>query len=104
MIIGSNFWLTEHAQRGLFYLSTNAGAFRLIVPHLQRNAIVDMRKGAEHVVVSFLPADKWIEGQYCVEWMVEDGSESPWPCHLVPGQMDRMPYGQKIRRPPDDRI
>lgn len=31
-IVSSNYWDTSHAQQGLFYLSVNAGAFRLLIP------------------------------------------------------------------------
>lgn len=91
LITASNYWQTEHAARGLLYLSVNAGAFRLLVPNVQRRAISDMRPGAKHVVVSMLPPDQWQDRQYAVEWMVEDGSDEPWSCHLSPGQIDRAP-------------
>lgn len=91
LITASNYWQTEAAQRGKLYLSTNAGAFRLLVPLSARRAISDMRHGARHVVVSFLPSARWAEGQYCVEWMVEDGSDEPWSCHLSPDRVDRAP-------------
>lgn len=96
LIVASNYWQTEAAQHGRLYLSTNAGAFRLLVPLSQRVAISDMRPGARHVVVSCLPAEQWREGAYCVEWMVEDGSDSPWSCHLSPGQVDRAPLPDDV--------
>jgi hypothetical protein len=37
------------------------------------------------------PRDKWADAEYCLEWMVEDGSDTPWACHLSPGQVDRAP-------------
>ncbi|NBU84156.1 MAG: hypothetical protein EBS21_06065 [Sphingomonadaceae bacterium] len=91
LITASNYWTHEIAARGLLYLSINAGAARLMVPDSQRSAISDMRPGARHIVVSMLPVDQWQPGAYCVEWMVEDGSDSPWSCHLSPGQIDRAP-------------
>lgn len=94
LVVSSNYWDTEHAARGLLYLSINAGAFRLLVPHSARQAISDMRPGARHVVVSILQRDLWpAEGTpgHVVEWMVEDGSDSSWSCHLSAGQIDRIP-------------
>lgn len=91
LITASNFWRTEAARHGRLYLTINAGAFRLLVPTALRPAISEMRPGAKHIVVSCLPAAAWQQGQYCTEWLVEDGSDSPWSCHLSPGQIDRMP-------------
>jgi hypothetical protein len=42
-------------------------------------------------VVSMLPRDKWVDAEYCLEWMVEDGSDTPWAYHLAPGAVDRAP-------------
>lgn len=91
LVTASNYWETEHAARGFLYLSTNAGAFRLLVPTVQRQMISDMRPGAKHVVVSVLPAGQVSPEGYVAEWMVEDGSDSPWSCHLSAGQLDRIP-------------
>lgn len=89
LITGSNYWESEMAARGLLYMSTNAGAFRLLVPLAQRQIISDMRPGAKHIVVSMLATDQWREREYCAEWLVEDGTSAPWSCHLSPGQVDR---------------
>lgn len=89
LITATDYWQSQLAARGLLYLSTNAGAFRLLVPLQMRAAISEMRPGARHVVVSMLPPDRWADGQYCAEWMVEDGSDSPWSCHLSPGLVAR---------------
>jgi len=35
-----------------------------------------------------LPREKWGGRKYCLEWMVEDGSNTPWSCHLSAGQVD----------------
>lgn len=91
LIVASSYWQSEAAQHGKLYISVNAGALRLLVPLSQRQAISDMRPGARHVVVSMLPVAQWREGKYAVEWMVEDGTDSPWSCHLSPGQIDRAP-------------
>ena len=101
LITASNYWQTEHAQRGLLYLSTNAGALRLLVPLSQRHAISDMRPGAKHVVVSILAGaaeGKTSPDGYVAEWLVEDGSDSPWSCHLSLGQLDRIPTVDDVGR------
>ena len=94
LVVSSNYWDTEHAARGLLYLSINAGALRLLVPHSARQCISDMRPGARHVVLSILQRDRWpAEGVpgYVAEWMVEDCTAEPWSCHLSAGQLDRIP-------------
>lgn len=98
LIVASNFWRSEMAALGLLYLSVNAGAFRLLVPASQRAMISDMRAGARHVVVSMLAAAQWQPAQYAVEWMVEDGTDEPWICHLSPGQIDRGPSAEDVGR------
>jgi hypothetical protein len=44
-----------------------------------------------YVVVSMLARERWRERDVCCEWLVEDGSNTPWSCHLSPGQLDRRP-------------
>lgn len=96
IIVASNYWDSPLARGGYLYLSTNAGAFRLLVPDGQRSAISDMRPGAKHIVVSMLPKADWVEGKYCAEWMVEDGTKAPWSCHLSPSQIDRVPGPEDV--------
>jgi hypothetical protein len=77
-------------------VSINAGCFRLLVPQSQQVAISEMRSGAKYIVVSMLPRDKWVDRQYCLEWMVEDGSDIPWTCHVFPGAVDRAPNHEDV--------
>ena len=51
LILSTNFYHTDLARRGLFYLSLNAGAFRLLVPPQHLGAVREMRT-ARDVVVS----------------------------------------------------
>lgn len=50
-ILATNYWGSDHAARGLFFLSWNAGAGRLLVPDSQKHALREMR-GAREVLVS----------------------------------------------------
>jgi hypothetical protein len=50
-ITATNFWQTEQARRGSFYLSTNAGAFRLLVPEQHKSAIAEF-KTAKDVILT----------------------------------------------------
>jgi hypothetical protein len=98
LITASNYWQSEMAQRGLLYLSTNAGCFRLLIPDVHVGLIPDIRQGAKSVIVSMLRPEKWQPNAYCVEFMVEDRSASPWACHLSPGQVDRAPLPEDVTR------
>jgi hypothetical protein len=84
-VVSTNYWGSEHAKRGYFYLSWNAGAARLLVPDSMKAQIREM-KSAEYVVVS---RGKF-EGRDALELMFEDGSDSPYVVHMVTEQTDRL--------------
>ena len=85
-IVSTNYWQTEHAAAGLFYLSWNAGAGRLLVPDVARDDFGML--GASLVIVSSGP---WpAQGSRpAIELLWEDGSDSPYCIHLVEEQTDR---------------
>jgi hypothetical protein len=91
LITSTNFYHTEMARTGKFYLSSNAGAFRLLVPPQHLGAVREMRS-ARDVVVSRGPMT--LQGQQlpdALEVLFDDGSEDPFSMHLSLGQVDRMP-------------
>jgi len=96
LLVASDYWQSPIAAAGKLYVSINAGCFRLLVPQSQHGSISDMRPRAKHIVVSMLPRDKWVDREYCLEWMVEDGSDTPWACHLSPGAVDRAPNHEDV--------
>jgi hypothetical protein len=96
LLVATDYWQSETAAAGKLYVSINAGCFRLLVPKSQHAVISDMRPKAKHIVVSMLPRDKWVDREYCLEWMVEDGSNTPWACHLSPGAVDRAPNHEDV--------
>ena len=55
LVAATNYWATAMAARGLFYLTFNAGAARLLVPGNSEVVIRELRKRVQHVVVSFGP-------------------------------------------------
>jgi hypothetical protein len=81
----TNYWDTEHAKKGYFYLSWNAGAARLLVPKSQENQIKEM-KAALYVVIS---RGKF-QGRDALELMFEDNTDAPYSIHLVTEQCDRL--------------
>jgi hypothetical protein len=87
----TNYWQTTLVRAGKFYLSLNAGAFRLLVPPQHQHCVQDMRT-ASMVVVSRGPLT--LQGQKlpdAVELLFDDGTEEPFSLHLSPGQIDHMP-------------
>lgn len=87
-IASTNYWQSEHARRGYFFLSWNAGACRLLVPDSQLAALAEMR-GAHEVIIS---RGCWTDqgGRDAVELLWEDGSDNPLCLHLVAEQCDRL--------------
>ena len=91
-IAETNYFDFEHANRGLFYLSINAGCARLLVPDIQQAAIQEF-KTAKYVILSRGP---WPEQgrSDALELLFEDLSDSPYALHMVAEQCDMLPDGQ----------
>lgn len=53
---------------------------------------------AQHVVISMLPAKLWKPGAFAVEWLADDGTDTPWACHLSPDQSDRAAAAEDAGR------
>lgn len=89
-ILKTNYWDSEHARSGYFFLSWNAGAGRLLVPDAQKPILVEVRS-ARMVIVSRGPiADPRTGGtRPALELLFEDGSDSPYAIHIVEEQTDR---------------
>jgi hypothetical protein len=88
-ILATNFFETEQAKAGKFFVSVNAGALRLLIPaaHVQ---IVEEIEKAEYAILSRGP---WpAEGQAeAVEILFEDHSDSPFALHLSRSSFDMLP-------------
>ena len=91
-IVETNYWQTDMAKAGKFYLSTNAGCFRVLVPSMHSGAVRDMR-AAYTCVVSRGPYPD-LRLPDALEIVFDDGSEEPWSLHLSPASCDRMPLDQ----------
>jgi hypothetical protein len=87
-IAGTNYFDSTHAARGLFYLTWNAGAGRLLVPDNQKRTLTEMRS-AKFVIVSSGP---WEEqaGVPALELLFEDHSDSPFVLTIPLAQTDRV--------------
>lgn len=86
-IVSTTYWQTEHARRGMLYLSVNAGAFRLLVPSAIAAEAPEMCRGARYVLVT----RGLYQGRDAIELLFEDGSDSPYAVHIDARQVDRIP-------------
>lgn len=86
-ILETNYWDSERAQKGLAFLSWNAGAARLLVPDSLKPAIKEM-KTAKYVIIS---REKWTDqnNRDGLEILFEDNSPSPYCLHITAEQSDR---------------
>lgn len=85
-IRATNYWASDYARRGAFYLSCNAGAFRLLVPPAHESVIAEFRTAREIVVSRGL-----YEGRDALEILFDDHTDSPFSLHMGSEQVDRMP-------------
>lgn len=87
----TNYWDSEYAMAGYFFLSWNAGAARLLVPDTQKPALAEMR-GARMVIVSRGPLIDPRTGSTrdALELLFEDDTDAPYAIHIVAEQTDRM--------------
>jgi len=96
-IIETNYFKTEHAARGFFYMTINAGAFRLLVPDVQLYSTTDMQAATE-VIISRGPwPDKGKAD--ALELLFEDNTDDPFSIHLPMEQYDRMPGNKDANKP-----
>ena len=84
----TNYFDSEPASKGLFYLSWNAGAGRLLVPDSQKRTVLEMRS-AKYVIVSSGPLVEH-GGVPAFELLFEDHSEAPFVLTIPHAQSDRV--------------
>lgn len=96
-ITGTNFFHSAHAKAGRVYLSTNAGAFRLLVPPAVEEIVSEMAAGKLAVVSRGpWPAMRLADA---IEIMCDDGTDAPFAVHLDANSLDRLPLDTDQHRP-----
>lgn len=85
LLADTNFFESEMAAKGLFFLSWNGGAARLLVPKSQEDALHEMNPQVVIISRGFW-TEKNREG---IEILFEDRSDSPFCLHLSLDQSDR---------------
>ena len=87
LIASTNYWHSDYAKNGKYFLSWNAGTARLLMPSICINHLNQM-KTAEYVIISkgFWPA----QGAVGIELLFEDNTESPFLLVITSEQTDRI--------------
>ena len=88
-LVATNYWATEQAAAGYYYLTTNDGTIRLLVPASRGTPplMADMTRDVREIV---LTRGNFQGHDNCVEVMFEDGSPSPYCIHIDSKQIDRQ--------------
>jgi len=90
-IVSSNYWGSEMEAAGYYYVSPNAGAFRLLVPEGRKGeANIEEMRTAKEVVVSRGP---WpAQGKAdAFEVLFDDFSQEPFALWFGPESFERLP-------------
>jgi len=88
-ILETNYWETEAAEHGKFFVSVNGGCIRLLVPESQSYAIKDIQSGVE-VILSRGP---WpiMNLPKAYEFLFEDYTDTPFAIQVGVEQWDLLP-------------
>lgn len=81
-IVSTNYFESEHARKGLAYLSVNAGTFRLLVPEAMLDSVAEMGT-AEYVIISDTASHDQLE------LLFEDHTDTPFQLWIDGQQCDR---------------
>lgn len=89
-ITSTDYWQTEHAARGLLYLSMNAGALRLLVPRASEG-MLKLWKRANRAAVQIAGA----ASVGLVHIVFEDDTNDPQFITIDARQCDRLPPAEE---------
>jgi len=85
-VIETNFWGSPAELQGFYYVTSNAGAFRLLVPDIQNCEIPNILSG-KHAVITY--GFHRQTSKFMYEVMFDDDSDNPFALWISPGQFDR---------------
>lgn len=98
LVLRSNYWQTEMASEGFYYVSPNAGVIRMLVPESRRVEIADMRTAEEVVLTRGVHTGRgsWPEykGRELMEILFDDHTDNPFALWLSLEQWERLPDSQ----------
>lgn len=82
-LVSTNYWDSDHARRGLAYLSGNAGALRLLLPAAIESMLAEMRTGKRVLI------EPSIVQPSAIDVVFDDGTDSPFALTIDRRQCDR---------------
>ena len=82
-VASTDCWLTEHATKGLCYLSASAGTWRLLLPKTAEGMLPDMMTGHRAII------EPSIQNKRCVDIVFDDGTAAPFYIMIDKCQIDR---------------
>ncbi|HNC11718.1 MAG TPA: hypothetical protein PLF59_08095 [Cyclobacteriaceae bacterium] len=88
MIKKTNYWESKYAQKGLFYLSWNAGSARLLIPKIHEYIIKEILT-ARYVNISFIKLQEF-ENRRFFDLFFEDNSTQPFCIQISQEMSDRI--------------
>jgi hypothetical protein len=85
-ITSTTYWGSSLEKKGLFYLTSNAGTLRLLMPRSEESLLREMQTAREIV----LTCGRYKNKDNTVELLFDDTSDSPFCLWLDPAQVDRV--------------
>lgn len=97
-IATTNYWSTEHAKRGLLYLSINAGTLRMLVPRASQHMLDDLPPVGR--AVTLIRSTLHGKETYLLEW--EEPRHTGLDPYVV--EIDQEQYDRRIPDDEDGRV
>lgn len=87
-IKATNYWGSQLEREGFVFVSFNAGAARILVPSGRPDIVVGLTSKVKHAILTF---GRWQEreSQPALEWLAEDGSDTPFSLQIASAGFDR---------------
>lgn len=92
-VVSTNFFESDMARDGTFFISTNAGCFRVLVPAGLDSYVMDMATGFRCEIERVT-----LQGQDGLRVWFLDGSDSPFRIESTSEAIDRFPADQDTGR------
>lgn len=83
-LISTNYWETELALAGYFFVTANAGCLRVLVPPMHENSIQEMRTGRRVLIEPSI-----YEPRVALDFIFDDGTKNPFTLSIERAMMDR---------------
>lgn len=91
-LLRTNFFDSEYAENGYYYLSTYAGCVRLLIPGNQKGPLKEL-KDVSYVILFRGPCVQRGVSD-AIELLFEDFSDSSYAIHMTIQQCDMLPDGE----------